>query len=98
MKLFADDTIYVCNIVTGESSEELNKKMNDVFHKIEKWMILNKLKLNADKTKYMIVRSSRKEVRDQVKLVCMNSEILEQVEVIKYLRIIIDSRLNFAEH
>lgn len=84
--------------VTGECSEEINNKMNEVFYKIENWMNLNKLKLNAEKTKYMIVRSSRKEVRGQIKIVCMNGEELERVEVIKYLGIMIDSRLTFAEH
>lgn len=95
VKLFADDTMIY---VTGECSEEINKKMNDVFHKIENWMNLNKLKLNAEKTKYMIVRSSRKEVKGQIKIVCMNGVVLERVEVIKYLGVMIDSRLTFAEH
>lgn len=72
--------------------------MNDVFYKIENWMNLNKLKLNAEKIKYMIVRSSRKEVRGQIKIVCMKGEVLERVEVIKYLGIMIDSRLTFVEH
>lgn len=61
-------------------------------------MIVNKLKLNVNKTKYMIVRSNRKEVRGQVKIVCTNGEVLERVEVIKYLGIMIDSKLTFAEH
>lgn len=60
VKLFANDTMIY---VTGECSEEINNKMNEVFYKIENWMNLNKLKLNAEKTKYIIVRSSRKEVR-----------------------------------
>ncbi|XP_025268586.1 uncharacterized protein LOC112639318 [Camponotus floridanus] len=95
VKLFADDTMIY---VTGECSEEINKKMNDVFHKIENWMSLNKLKLNVEKTKYMIVRSNRKEVKGQIKIVCMNGEVLKRVEVIKYLGIMIDSRLTFVEH
>lgn len=48
VKLFADDTMI---FVKGESSEELNKKMNDIFYKIEKWMRVNKFKLNAKKNK-----------------------------------------------
>lgn len=71
VKLFADDTmIYVIR----ESSEELNKKINEVFYEIERWMNLNKLKLNTEKTKYMIVRN-RKEVRGQIKIVCMNEYV-----------------------
>lgn len=40
-------------------------------------MNLNKLKLNAEKTKYMIVRSKRKEAKGQIKIECMNGEVLE---------------------
>lgn len=50
------------------------------------------------KTKYMIVRSNRKEVRGQIKIVCISGEVLNQVEVIKYLGIMIDNRLTFVEH
>lgn len=95
VKLFADDTLIY---VTGESSEEINKKLNEVFYEIQKWMSVNKLKLNASKTKYMIVRSNRKEVRGQIKIVCMDGEILERVEEIKYLGVMIDSKLTFAGH
>lgn len=60
IKMFAyDPLIYV----TGESSAELDSKMNMTFTIVEKWMNINELKINAGKTKYMIVRSIRKELR-----------------------------------
>lgn len=67
VELFADDTLIY---VTGESCEELNRKMNNVLQIIEKWMTLNKLKLNAEKTKYMIARSVRKEIRGNITVEC----------------------------
>jgi len=61
IKMFADDTlVYVSN----DSSKELEHKMNIAFHIIQQWLNVNKLKMNAEKTKYMIVRSIRK--RDEV--------------------------------
>ena len=95
VKLFADDTLIY---TAGESCEELNKKMNDVFQIIEEWMISNKLKLNAEKTKYMIVRSVRKEIKGNVIIECRDGTMLERVEVIKYLGVMIDSKLSFANH
>jgi len=38
--------------VTGESSAELERKMNMIFSIVEEWMNANKLKMNAEKTKY----------------------------------------------
>jgi len=54
IKMFADDTLIY---VSGESSADLEVKLNTAFNIIEHWMNINKLKMNARKTKYMIVRS-----------------------------------------
>lgn len=61
-------------------------------------MVLNKLKLNTEKTKYMIVRSVRKEIRESVTMECMDATVLECVEAIKYLGIMIDNKLSFVNH
>lgn len=95
VELFADDTLIY---VTGESCEELNRKMNNVLQIIEKWMTLNKLKLNTEKTKYMIARNVRKEIRGNITVECTDRTILERVEVIKYLGVMIDSKLSFINH
>lgn len=95
VKLFADDTLIY---VTGESCEELNRKLNNVFQIIEQWMISNKLKLNAEKSKCMIVRSVRKEIKGNVRVECMDGTVLERVDVIKYLGVMIDSKLSFVNH
>jgi len=49
-------TIYV----SDDNSEELQHKINRVFPIIEQWMNVNKLKMNAEKTKYMIVRDKKR--------------------------------------
>jgi len=58
--MFADDTLIY---VSADNSQELQNKMNRAFLIIKQWMNVNKLKMNAEKTKYMIVRGIRKEQR-----------------------------------
>jgi len=61
-------------------------------------MNVNKLKMNAEKTKYMIVRDIRKEQKGEIVLRCADGTQIERVEVMKYLGIIIDDRLRFMDH
>jgi len=93
--MFADDTLIY---VSGESSADLEIKLNTFFSIIEHWMNINKLKMNASKTKYMIVRSIRKELRGNTIFKCLNGIEIERVETMKYLGIIIDDRLRFQDH
>lgn len=95
IKMFADDTLVY---VSGESSAELERKMNMVLSIVEEWMSVNKLKMNANKTKYMIVRSVRKEQKGKIILKCSDGIELERVEIIKYLGVIIDDKLHFKDH
>lgn len=95
IKMFADDTLIY---VTGVSSEELENKMSMAFSMVEEWMDVNKLKMNADKTKYMIIRSIRKELNGNIVLKCRDGTEIGRVEIMKYLGIIIDDRLRFKDH
>jgi len=65
--MFADDTLVY---VSGEGSGELERKINIIFSIVEEWMSVNKFKMNASKTKYMIIRSVRKEQRGNIILRC----------------------------
>jgi len=59
--MFADDTLIYMN---DGDSKELKHKMSMVFNIIEQWLNVNKLKMNAEKTKYM--KSIRKEQRSEM--------------------------------
>jgi len=61
-------------------------------------MNANKLKMNAEKTKYMVVRNVRIELRSNITLKCLDGTEIEHVEIMKYLGIIIDDRLRFKDH
>jgi len=53
--------------------------------------------MNVAKTKYMLIRSVRKELKESTILKCSGVEI-ERIEKTKYLGIIIDSKLRFEDH
>lgn len=95
IKMFADDTLIY---VDGDSSVEVEGKMTLIFNIVEEWMRLNKLKMNASKTKFMVLRSIRKELKRNIVLKCLDGTEIERVESIKYLGIIIDDRLGFKDH
>jgi len=94
-RMVADNTLV---FISGDGSAELERKMNTVFSIVEGWMCVNKLKLNASKTKYMIIRSIRKEQRGNITLKCSDGMELERVDKIKYLSVIIDDKLQFKDH
>src|SRR5436190_4025821 len=95
IKMFADDTIIY---VKGGGSEEVEVKLNRVLPVVENWMNINKLKMNAAKTKFMLIRSVRKELKKIITLKCIDGTVIERVENIKYLGVAIDSKLWFEEH
>jgi len=63
IKMFADDTLIY---MSDDGSEELQNKTNRAFLIIEQWMNVNKLKMNAEKTKYMIVKGIGKKQRGEI--------------------------------
>lgn len=89
ISLFADDALlFVCG-------KDLNVLKSDIEHDLNRlctWLQVNKLKLNASKTKCMVINSE----------FCVNLKIngddIEQVEEIKYLGVKLDSKLNFNSH
>jgi len=78
--MFADNTLIY---VSGENNANLEVKLNMAFNIIEYWMNINKLKINARKTKHMIVRSIRKELRGNTTLKCLDGIKIERVETMK---------------
>src|SRR5580765_8864615 len=65
---------------------------------LEKWLRLNKLKMNANKTQYMIVRSIRKELSREIVVTTGKGIELKRVTKMKYLGLMLDDRLQFKEH
>lgn len=92
VNMFADDTlIYLC----GENIDEMIVKVNSDLNRLFKWLCQNKLKLNIEKTKYMIIGNVKEQVKSDIKI---NNEIIEKVKQYKYLGVIIDNKLNFKDN
>jgi hypothetical protein len=53
LNLFADDTLLY---IAAENLEEAVNKMNADLLSLSSWLNLNKLKLNIENTKYMIIK------------------------------------------
>lgn len=92
--MFADDMILYKK---GKHYGEVVQGINEDLKSLNMWLINNKLKLNEDKTKYIVIRGIKKNIQstEDVKI---NSISVERVMQIKYLGIIIDEYLNFKEH
>lgn len=67
-----------------------------MFNIVNKWLLENTLKLNASKTKYMVIRSVRKKLLRDI-IIKSEDAVIERVEKIKYLGVIIDSKLKFED-
>ena len=91
---FADDLLIA---MKAESIREAENITNIDMNKISMWARNNKINFNEQKSKVMVI-SRRKRGKNKEISVYMNNKLLEQVKKIKYLGIIIDSKLNFREH
>jgi hypothetical protein len=91
---FADDLLIA---VKAGNPKEAENFANIEISKIAKWAADNKIKFNEQKSKVMLItRRKRREKTDVT--IYLNNSPLEQVNSIKYLGVILDSKLNFRQH
>ena len=89
--IFADDVVIY---VTGKDVTEVNSKLQENLNQINQWYTNNRLRINNDKTKVMLLKSkSCSELN-----IVVEGKKLEQVNVIKYLGLTIDDRLKWNSH
>jgi hypothetical protein len=89
--LYADDTALVCK---NKNLLNASECMNNVLGILQDWLLYNKLALNLNKTKYIII-SLKPVIYRQ--LININNFYIEEVQHFKYLGIFINSRLNYNE-
>jgi len=90
---FADDLLIV---VKASTVAEAENYMNMEMSKITKWSKENKLHFKAQKSKVMLISRRRKERKAMD--IYLNNDQLEQVDKMKHLGIIIDSKFKFTEN
>ena len=92
VKLFADDT-FLCT--ESEDFAALENEVNVELDKVFVWLASNKLTLNIDKCKFMIISNKREIPKFSVKL---DGISLKSCEAYKYLGVFIDKNLNWESH
>ena len=105
--MYADD---VTLVVSGESTQIINDKLNRCMAKMNNWLLENKLILNAEKTKVMqgaltppwvMLLGSHQRIRsfaDPILRVLVAGQPLEWVQLFKYLGVTLDRHLTFKKH
>ncbi len=92
--LFADDT----NIFLSDNNlKEMTETFNVELTKIHKWLQVNKLSINIDKTNYMIFRSKKKHKAPKINI-AIDGKILEMLNQTKSLGVLMDEFLSWKAH
>ena len=96
--MYADDTTLY---VHSKSLQDIQSKLQEDMNSLKEWLCVNKLKLNTDKTKFMLIGTTKK-------LSCMSAEenitiefdgdVIERCAQIKCLGVIIDEHLSWSYH
>ena len=93
--MYADDSNF---FVAGKNIDDLVCSINTELKNIMNWMNINKLSVNAAKTKLMIFRPKRKKAPDPQNKIMINGSEVERVESIKFLGIMLDETLSWKNH
>lgn len=91
--LFADDTLLY---YSGDNIKDIEIKVNEDLQRINKWLNANKLKLNLEKTKFMVL--TKNDISDSDIEVKINNESIGRVYTMKYLGMMINSNLKMSDH
>ena len=91
---FADDTNLLFN---SKNPNSLHKVINEELNILFDWLCANRLSLNALKTEFIIFRPPRANLDKRVPL-RLNGVTIYESPKIKYLGIILDSRLTWKHH
>jgi hypothetical protein len=94
--MFADDTNLSCK---GQSSADIEYKLNCDLDNIQKWLISNKLTLNLKKTEFMLIGSQQRldKILETPKILYGEHQI-KRVREKTVLGLIIDDQLKWNRH
>lgn len=91
---YADDTAIIS---TKDSWKDTQDEMNEILSFVNKWLVLNKLSLNINKTVYMTFGNYCDSVPHDVEVKICDTN-LKRVECYKYLGIDIDYNVKWDKH
>ena len=93
--MFADDaSVFFQN----KNYHSLYANAHQDLHNIDRWMIANKLSINASKTKCMLFRSTKSKTPPSGQSISLRKLDIEQVSSLKFLGVHIDEHLTWSVH
>ena len=105
--MFADDTsllstlrtFYTFKPKTKQDIDLLCETINYEISLVTDWLKINKLSINTDKTKYMIIHNCQKQMSlyNQIQLK-LDGEIIKRTKSFNFLGIVINEQLNWNNH
>ena len=92
--VFADDSNLFKN---GKSISDIENELNEELSEIVRWLKINKLTLNVDKTQCMFFFLSNKKCSTNLNIK-IESTTIAQVNKAKFLGVMIVDQLNWKDH
>ena len=93
--LYADDTALM---LSDRDLNSLKYKVNNELNKVDFWLRMNKLSLNYSKTNYIIYNNQLHNTCKDEFTIIMNKTRLQRENSIKYVGVIFDDKLCWANH
>ena len=94
-RLYADDTALS---VAGDDLTVMAEEMQNGLNRLDDWCKLNRLTVNASKTKLMLFPARKDISGTRCPDLILNNTTLESVNHYKYLGVTLDTKLNFQLH
>ena len=97
---FANDHVMKKAFLASKCNEEDKTihQLQDCCMRVKNWMDHNRLKMNSDKTEFILIGSKQQLQKCHSKQININSENIAKSGTIKYLGAWIDSNLSFKKH
>ena len=97
---YADDTQLMKTVSLKEPANQHDacRMMSDGIKTIEDWMTANKLKLNPEKTEFIVISNSRNFAKVAVDQLQLNNAQVKRVDCVRNLGVTMDSTLTMKEH
>ena len=92
--MYADDSTLICS---SESIAEIETSLNMSLDMIHRWSVKNKIKVNASKTKCMLI-GSKKNISAHELIVHINNNPVHNVKSFKCLGVIIGETLSWNQY
>ena len=98
--IYADDTTLIAPICTFDIKNNLSisKNINAELKVITDWLALNKLSLNAKKTKMMVFHYHQKRISDLNLHLYINKTRIKQVKEFNFLGVVFDECISWKNH